>query len=157
MTESPYAAHIPFLTSIGGDVTSVLELGSGLYSTPLFLSREAFPKVTRVVSIEHDLTWADKVLARVAGDDRLTLVIIPEPLEDYLATLRLDDFDLIFVDHSASWEPRTLTIQWLAYHVGRSKVAIHDYDYTPYYRAANGFPNQIVGTARRPHTALVWK
>jgi predicted O-methyltransferase YrrM len=157
MTEDPYASHIPFLTSIGSGITTVLELGPGRYSTALFLNREAFPKVTRVLSIEHNQEWASRVHGLYVADPRWTLVVIMEPLEDYLATLQLDDFDLIFVDHSATWEARTLTIKWLVDNVGRSKVVIHDFEYPSYVEAAAGFPNRIVDTDHTPNTAMVWR
>jgi hypothetical protein len=152
----PYGSHITFLTSLGGDVSTVLELGSGLYSTPLFLNRDAFPKVTRVVSVEHNQVWADKV-STFCTDERLTLIVTPEPIEGYLATLTLDEFDLIFVDNSDGQDGRIKTIEYLGEKAARSKVVIHDFEHDFYRNAARNFPNKIVDTQHVPHTALVWK
>lgn len=150
----PYASHIPFLTRIGKGVHSVLELGCGLYSTSLFLDLTVYPDLVKLVSVEHDYTWA----RRMALDPRLTMIITPEPIEDYLATLNLGQFNLIFVDNSTDWETRAKTIRWLAQQdLGQARVVIHDYEYASYQEAAAGFTRRIVDSTTLPHTAMVWK
>ncbi len=72
---------------------SVLELGAG-YSTLFFMGR-----VARVVSLEHEPSWADWVRARAAAN--VTVVQSDASSADaYLAPLRTisDRFDLILVD-----------------------------------------------------------
>lgn len=152
----PYASHVDFLKVQGSKASSVLELGSGLHSTPLFLNRDFFPRVTRVVSVEHIQVWADRVAEACGGDSRLELLVKPEPVEDYLRTIDLD-FDLIFVDNSECWENRVKTIEYLGQRVTTQHVIIHDFEHKFYQDAAKAFPFKIVETSRTPHTALLWK
>lgn len=156
----PYASHISFLTirgqSAGNRIRRILELGSGIYSTPLFLDKTVFAYVERVVSIESIQVWADKVKVACGDDPRLELLVKPEPIEDYLDTIELD-FDWIFVDNSECWENRVKTIEYLGNRVTTQDVIIHDFEHKFYQDAAHAFPNKIVATIRTPHTALVWK
>jgi len=156
----PYASHLPLLVSIAGlrgGVKRILELGPGLYSTPMFLNRDFFPQVTQVLSIEHYQPWADTVLAACA-DPRFDILVKPEPFEPYLDTLTLDEFDLIFVDNSDACVNRVATIEYLGERVTRSLVVIHDFHHPPYQAAARNFPNRIVDTRTgMPYTGLVWK
>lgn len=152
----PYASHSEFLKTQGGNATRVLELGSGLHSTPLFLNREFFPNVTHVLSLEHIQVWADRVAEVCGGDPRLELLVKPEPVQDYLDTIDLD-FDLIFVDNSECWENRVKTIEYLGQRVTTQRVIIHDFEHKFYQDAAHAFPNKTVDSTRTPHTAVVWK
>lgn len=153
----PYASHIEFLKTQGGEASRVLELGSGLHSTPLFLNREFFPHVIEVRSVEHIQVWADRVAEICQGDTRLNLVVVPEPIEDYLRTIDLEDFDLIFVDNSECWQNRVKTIEYLGEHVVTSEVIIHDFEHKFYQDAARAFTSKIVDTTQTPHTAAMWK
>jgi hypothetical protein len=134
----------------------VLELGSGNYSTPLFLNQKLFPLVRLLVSVESDQAWADKVAA-ANPDIRLELVVISEPIEDYLTIINLADYDLIFVDCGTSPEPRVKAIEYLARNVTTSKVVIHDYEQQEYRDAAKPFTHSLIDGFRTPHTAMVWK
>jgi hypothetical protein len=148
----PYGSHAQALITIASGIKTVLELGSGVYSTPLFL--KDFPDLEKLVSIEHNATWADKVKA-LCNDDRLEMIVVPEPIEGYLQTLNLDDFDFIFVDNSDCWENRVKTIEYVAKNVGRSLVGLHDFEHPPYREAAKGLNIVSVDTRQVPHTAFV--
>ena len=69
---SPYGSHVEFLTRLGGGggdiIRRVLDLGSGPYSTPLFLDKTIFQHVTYVLSLEHLQVWADRVQTACGGD-----------------------------------------------------------------------------------------
>lgn len=156
---SPYGSHVAFLTRLGrsGDIIRrVLDLGSGPYSTPLFLDKTIFQHVTYVLSLEHLQVWADRVQAACGGDPRLELRVEPEPMEDYLDKIELD-FDLIFVDNSECWQNRVKTIEYLGERVTTQTVVIHDFEHKFYQDAAHVFPHRIVDSSRLPHTAMVWK
>lgn len=155
----PGATHLHLLAAIAGfrgGIKRILELGPGLFSTPAFLNRDVFPQVTRVLSIEHYQPWADMVLAACV-DSRLDCVVKPEPFEPYLATLALDEFDLIFVDNSNEIDVRAATVGFLSRAVTRPLVVIHDFQQPAYQEAAKGFPNRIIDISKTPHTGLVWK
>jgi predicted O-methyltransferase YrrM len=154
-----YASHLCLLSELGGirdGVKRVLELGSGIYSTPLFLNKEFYPYVIEVVSIEHNPDWADIVRAK-CPDDRLKLIVVPEPTETYLETLDLDSFDLIFVDNSDSFERRIKTIEYLGRVCTDSLVVFHDFQFEPYQESAMDFPNKIIDKRSPTHTAIAWK
>ncbi len=53
------------------NVTRVLELGAGQFSTPLFLNRYVFPNLTILHSLENDLLWATRI-TKAIRDPRLT-------------------------------------------------------------------------------------
>jgi len=149
--ESAYASHIPYLSTIGAEVTSVLEFGVGQYSTPLFLDRTFFPKLTHMISVETDVEWAQRVVL----DPRHTVVIWP-PEVLLTTTLVPDAFDLIFVDNGG--EPlRIATIEWLAsLELKHADVVIHDFEHEPYQRAAAPFQYKYVYKEHSPWTAMCW-
>lgn len=149
MTDDPYGSHVPFLSTLGGEVRSVLELGCGMHSTHLFLNKLVFPKLERLMSIEHDREWA----FRMPEDPRLTLVVMSRPVEDFLAMLDYR-FDLVLVDNSHA-DDRIRSIKWLS-RLRWTRVVIHDFEHDFYQAAAAGFEHKQVDTSRVPHTALVW-
>jgi hypothetical protein len=155
-----YASHLPLLSGLGcirGGVKSILELGSGMYSTPMFLNRAFYPHVTRMVSVDHNSNWAERVRS-TCKDDRLEMVVTTEPIEPYLSTLDLESFDLIFVDNSDVSFHREATIEYLGVKVMKPLVVIHDFQYPQYQKSAHNFPNKIIDTRYGPHyTGLVWK
>ena len=63
MTEHPYemgdyASHLPVLEALKPKPKKVLEFGSGKHSTGAFLSMKS---VTRLVSIETDMGWRERL------------------------------------------------------------------------------------------------
>src|SRR4051794_36469667 len=93
-SENDYATHLPVLIALGGylPIRRVLELGSGLYSTPAFLDRGAFPYLELLLSIEHDREWGGRVADHVCHDDRFNLTIVSLPVSDALDAVNLDEF-----------------------------------------------------------------
>lgn len=92
---SHFASHVPTLTAIAASfpITTVLEFGAGVHSTPLFLNRDAFPDVESVVSHEHRADWIAKVRSEV-DDERLDLRLTPiEAMPSHVVPS-----DLAFID-----------------------------------------------------------
>jgi hypothetical protein len=136
---------------MAGDAKSVLELGMGRYSTPMFLDREIFPFLTRLVSIESDPAWA-----KPATDPRHEVHAYPEPIEPLLRTFDLEQFDLIFVDNSDSADRRIATLKYISSRRPlKAKVLVHDWE--RYHDAITGFSFCILDDRQLPHTALVWR
>ena len=56
-----YGSHIEPLNLLAGcisdNVKNVVELGSGLYSTPMWCNRDLWPCVDSVISYENDDNW----------------------------------------------------------------------------------------------------
>ena len=151
---TPFATHVPLLRASGAGIKTVLELGTGLFSTPLFLDRGYYPELEALVSVESDEEWAR--LAR-RGDARHAVVFVAEPIESYLAGIDLDRYDLIFVDNSTLAERRCDTLRYLSTHVGRSLVVAHDFEVPSYREAAAGFAHALIDDRQSPWTALLWR
>ena len=149
---SPFATHVPILRAVGKGIKTVLELGAGEFSTPLFLDKTYYPDLVQLVTIEQNTEWV-----RSSEDDRHRIVIVPEPIEPFLGFLDLDSFDLIFVDNSMVRERRCETIKYVASHVMHSLVIAHDYEYPHYRESAKEFDNAIVDDRQCPWTAILWK
>jgi hypothetical protein len=135
----------------------VLEFGSGLHSTPLFLNRSAFPNLESLHSIESDAAWITKVQEATNGDPRLQLEHVPEPIESAIEELTLEDYDLVLVDSSSERSRRAATIGALA-KVCPSQVVvvIHDFEIDLYRKAATGFPHRIEFRAFNPCTGVCY-
>lgn len=153
MEDDIYASHLPYLKTLGREVTSVLEFGLGRYSTPLFLDRAVFPKLERMISIETDAAWLRN--AHVPSDHRLLVAMWP-PDVLLKTTIDPDDFDLVFVDNGGE-DLRIATIEWLAsLDLRHADVVIHDFEHEPYQRAAAPFQYKYVYKERSPWTAKCW-
>jgi predicted O-methyltransferase YrrM len=145
--DTPYATHTPILMGIGRSqkIRKVLELGSGPYSTAIFLDREVFPDLESLVSYEDDPEWLPVVQAAVGDDPRLDLRMVNAVRESVPDDI--SDFDLIFIDDSRSPAERSQTIASVREKHPRAIVAIHDYEQRPYRAAARGFDQRhVVGT-----------
>jgi hypothetical protein len=148
----PFGTHLNLLRALGPGTRSVLELGAGRYSTPLFLDRSAYPDLVQLSTIESDPEWAKECNT---SDLRHFMVSHDEPIEPYLERLTLVGYDLILCDNSTSGERRCDTLRWLASHVRRSLVVVHDYDVPSYAEACNGLDLILVDDRQSPHTALL--
>lgn len=143
---SPFATHLPVLVTLARLVRMkrVLELGSGLYSTPAFLDPTLFPHLRRLDSTENDLAWAEQVAAAVSSD-RWRLHRLAGATSEALSQFDLDSYDLILVDDATTREARARTIATLAglTTIKRPIFVIHDFECPLYRRAASGFSQVI--------------
>jgi predicted O-methyltransferase YrrM len=138
-------------------VERVLELGCGIYSTPLFLDRNAFPDLIGLHSMENDPYWAAQLAPLIGLDPRGVLTVVPGPISQALDDVKLRDYDLILVDDSTGAEQRAATIRQLAGRCSASSlVVIHDYDVRDYRDAASGFQKRFAFTALNPSTGVGW-
>ena len=145
-----HASHIPFLIGVGAAFTirSVVEFGSGLYSTPLFLNMRAFPKVKTVISAEPDPSWAKKVYEACDYDERLTLL----PKEPEFLSLAF--VDLIFVDNGPE-QHKIETIRWMALaSTINTIVVVHDAEHIPYRAEIDKFQTKFISEKFNPGTAI---
>lgn len=81
-----WGSHVPVLEALfdAFALDSVLELGAGLHSTPLF-----FRRARRVVAIEADAEWILRLVeSGLAVDDRRELIRQPVPRKTSRRTLR---------------------------------------------------------------------
>jgi predicted O-methyltransferase YrrM len=151
------ATHVPVLTAIPRlrPVRRVLELGSGLFSTALFLNRTCFPDLQAIESYENHPHWATTVRDGLGSDPRLRLHLVEE-VATAVAGLNLEDFDLILVDDSATGPERTRTIETVARRApARAVVVIHDFEYPPYRQASASFRHRFRIAGVNPNVGVL--
>jgi predicted O-methyltransferase YrrM len=136
-----YATHLPVLR--GYRPRTVLEFGPGLHSTAHFLS---LPCLKRLVSIEHNQEWHDR-LALKFQDPRWELrrSIPPWPAPR--------NFDLVLIDDGDTYTQRVETIRWVLKRK-HPVVVIHDAEVGAYKELLEGV-DHFVYDALTPHTAVV--
>jgi len=156
VSETPYATHMPVLMALAPVIRPrrVLELGSGPFSTALFLDREVFADLERLVSYEDDPEWERVVRDAVGTDPRLDFrmveVVRTSVPED------LNQFDLIFIDDSRTPTERSETIRTVRERAPRGVVMIHDYEQRAYRTASKGFDDRVAITTFTPQVGVCW-
>ena len=112
---TPYATHMPVLIALAVVVRPrrVLELGSGPFSTSLFLDKDVFPDLETLVSYEDDEEWAPVVMDALGTATRLDFRMVDE-VREAVPVADLDSFDLIFIDDSRTAGERSQTIRTVA-------------------------------------------
>lgn len=159
MPVTPYASHTPVLVAIARllPIRSILECGSGQYSTKLFLDRALFPHLRRLTSFEDDARWAERVRAEVGHDPRVKIIDTGGPVADAVSRLDVRGYDLIFIDDSCSVSARAQTIRAVAtQQPPLACVVIHDFEVLQYRVAASPWKHRRRFDAFRPNTGLLW-
>lgn len=128
---NPYGSHIPILISIMNNfnIRSVLETGSGLNSTMIFL--EKYNGIEILHSVENDFSWFKKMrnITSSFSNYKLTHTLA---IDNYLSVFLSNNlYDLIFIDDSCDYEDRIRTIE-ICLSKEFDTYIIHDYDYKPY-------------------------
>lgn len=142
---APYASHLPVLRAVLATYKPkrVLELGSGPYSTPLFL--DAGVKLT---SLETDDEWFMKAEAFADFDLRLV-----ENVAESLPLLI--DFDLVFVDDSHDLAERERTIRAVLSQ-SHPLTVLHDAEVREYRAAITELSDCTFICTVNPHVAIAF-
>lgn len=154
---NPYATHLPILVAIATsqDPKTVLELGSGLLSTPAILNRTVFPSLERLETYEDDPAWFAEVESKVSGDPRCDLRMVSAVRDN--VPENIDAFDLVFVDDSTTVPQRSQTIGSVAKRRSAAIVVIHDFEQRQYGRVATaGFDHVLRVSTFTPQTGICW-
>lgn len=151
----PYGTHVPVLLALTRlrPIRSVLELGGGNFSTPLFLDRRSFRDLEQLVVVESDAEWLSVVQKHTAGDSRATVTLVPSAASA-ISDLDIRSFDLIFIDDSAAMDDRARTIREVARRRPTALVAIHDFEVISYRSAARGLGRPFVARDVTPQTGV---
>lgn len=155
-----YATHIPVLVGLAKakPIKSVLELGSGHYSTKTFLNRRIFPDLKTLHSYETDSSWATVMKQFTDADSRASLRVVNGQMASVLEKVNPGDYDLILVDDSNSASERVGTINALAESPTISPlVVIHDFEVPEYINVARQFRYRYPFKAFNPETGVVWQ
>lgn len=145
MSAAEYGSHKPLLTAVLEHFKprTVLETGSGLHSTPLFLAHP----IERLVSYENNAEWAMRTRTE---DPRHELRWVEGNIVDHLPPLY--GFDLIFIDD----DPVGAREDTITYVMSQAPplVVIHDIDYPPFFSRLKG-RTAYIDSRQRPHTAVL--
>lgn len=151
----PNGTHAPFLKHLLGSLSEgetgllIVEIGSGLFSTPLLADAlsEKMSKSNhhRLISLENSNEWGVKVKALVERFEPVAEVRVEIPLEPGLRRLRkeVNQIDVLFVD-SSPWESRVQALEVLE--PISDVVVVHDVDFFP----RNGLFGTEVGHIKYP-------
>ena len=156
---NPFATHLPILVGLARlfEIRTVLEIGCGQYSTLTLLNRNAFPDLLSLHSFENDLDWSQKIAEMTGRDSRFKLEFVNQPMGMAVTNMPAEDYDLVFVDDSQTYQERAETIRKVADKFSAAKlVVIHDSEVPLYQSAASKFRNRFTFTALNPNTDLVW-
>jgi hypothetical protein len=155
----PYTTHLPVLIGLARlfSVRRVLEFGCGRFSTLTFLDRQAFPHLETLVSQETERDWMERVRTMTHSDPRVSFIFQPYSMAVGIHELDLDQFDLVFVDDSATIEDRAATIRAvMARPFAVPLVVFHDMENPFYQPLVNGYLDRFEFTAFTPNTWIVW-
>jgi len=144
---SRYNSHMPILKKIAKKIKikKILELGSGGYSTKLFIDKNFFPDLVHLKSYEDDESWF-RMLLRDIEDKRFDYIFSPNGIHEEIDLIQLDNFDLIFIDSGKNKAERIAVIKSVAKRKPKCIVVIHDCDYSEYVKAAD-FENSYIHKA----------
>jgi hypothetical protein len=108
----------------------VLELGCGLYSTPLFLDSRCFPSVQKLTSVETDDRWFQRIDSLLSGNPRWEPYLAETTVAVWLRSKEAEDAvracDLIFVDDAAGVLERAGTLCELFSLNPLCPIVVHD-------------------------------
>jgi len=156
---NPYATHLPILIGLGRlmKIRQVLELGSGLHSSPCFLDRRVFPDLLQWHAIENDFHWGEQVANLIGSDGRAKITFVDQPIQSAVREMDFSAYDLIFIDDSGDSDQRAATIREIAGRCPQSTVVvIHDWEIPAYRQAARSLPQRFSFEAFNPSTGVAW-
>ncbi len=137
----------------------ILELGSGLNSTPMFLDRTVFGTVEFLQSVENNPVWHTIVSDSIQKDDRFNYHLIEGEVAPFAALLDIPAYDWVFFDDSMSGAERCATIRAVGPLMPTSSLAIvHDFEEVQYQEAvADVFDNAFCFDLLNPCTGVAWR
>jgi hypothetical protein len=160
ISSQPYQTHLPTLLKLAQTLRPrrIAEFGMGWHSTGVFLNRQLFPTVERLVSFEDDPAWFNAIKAKHGHDTRFDSRLVSPPMWKTALHLHAEDFDLVFVDDSRTEVERSKTLLALRLSSGITKgpaVVVHDAE-LPRLRAATLlFPAREYVTELTPQTVIL--
>ena len=156
-----FGSHIPILIGLGimTRPKSVLELGAGLSSTPVFLNKVCYPGLERFESIENDLKWFDKLKSDSGFKGNSNILYYPGRIADYVKEIGNASYDVILIDDSYETHDRVETIRSIFQSAVSNSaiVLIHDFETRDYQEAVKEWPNCYSFISFLPNVGVVWK
>jgi hypothetical protein len=155
----PYATHVPVLVGVAAAIRpqSLIEFGSGSFSTLSFLDDVAFPTIQRVDSYENNLEWFEQVRQGIPANTRVHLHYIEGDMYRAVDSAKTPSASMIFIDDSPSAEARVPTVEEVARLCGTGPVVVlHDNDLWRLRLATRKFEHRISFNAFNPQCCVMW-
>lgn len=155
----PYTTHLAVLMGVAKakKPKKVLELGSGLNSTPYFGDSSCFPTVQQVISYEDDPAWYENVSKAVKSKGKIDLrfvISIPENV----CLLVSNEYEMIFIDDSTSAEQRQKTIAGtLRCASPEAIIVVHDFENRNYQNTVRLPWKSVVYSSWKPFTGVIYQ
>lgn len=154
-------SHVPVLLGIDqlSRIDYVLELGSGIHSTTIFLTK--FKNLIQLDSYENNISYAVTVKNNMPNHSAIwNYSIQPGAIYQQVKNIDLNNYDLCLVDDSTELEDRVKTIQTITSKPNNHcLIVIHDFEHQAYKDAVNKDSNYLVHevTDITPHTGILFK
>ena len=156
-SKNSFITHYPILVLICRifKIKKVIEFGSGKNSTMNLSNKNIFPYSNQIVSYEDNLIWYKK-MKKLVKNKKINYVYTNK-ISKVINKLKLDKFDLIFIDNSMDSLERIETIK----NIGKKKlskaiIVLHDFEYYPYREATKGFNFSYRFSTLNPNTGVMW-
>jgi hypothetical protein len=158
-SKEPYATHVPVLVGVAATFKPrlLIEFGAGSFSTLSFLDEVAFPSLREIRSYENNKEWFEQVRERSRQSSRVNLQYIEGDMYRAVASAKVADADMIFLDDSPTAETRVPTVKEVSRLCGeRPIVILHDYELWRLRLAARKFENCVAFDTFSPQCCAVW-
>jgi hypothetical protein len=155
----PYTTHLAVLlgVAVAQKPKKVLELGSGLNSTPYFGNDACFPTVKLVVSYEDDRGWFENVQNIVKFQNKIDLRFVTS-IPENVRHLVFEEYDMIFIDDSISADQRQKTIAGALQCAGPETVIIvHDFENRNYQNTVKLPWKSVIYSSWKPFTGVIYQ
>lgn len=156
ISSDPYSTHMPALVALGVifKPRQILEYGSGINSTRLFLNNKAFPELSTLKSFENYPEWYKTVSDVVGNDSRIIYKLVEGQMSNHVFLDDVKDADLIFIDDSYHASDRAATIAAVL-KCNPNLCVIHDFENFPYRRAASRYSQSFRLKSLLPNTGII--
>jgi hypothetical protein len=149
----PYSTHLPVLKMLGqlDGIETIVEFGSGPYSTKEFLNTEIYKDLKILYSFESSIEWIKTVASKISDDRFIPIYNVTEQKSLSLFKL-IKKIDITFVD-GASSEMRIPTVKSAI--LQKSKiVVVHDTENPDYIEVFDLFRYHHTYSSLNPHTTI---
>ena len=157
--ENPYATHVPILVGVAAACSprSLIEFGSGTFSTLSFQDEVAFPSLQRVDSYENNRQWFEQVREGLTSNSCVNLHYVEGEMYQAVCGANTSRAEMIFIDDSPTAKARLPTVREVARRCGTEPcVVLHDYDLWRLRLAARGFEHCVSFDAFNPQSCVMW-
>jgi hypothetical protein len=158
-SEQPYATHLPVLVGVAAAFSpaSVIEFGSGIFSTLSFLDDLAFPTLKSTESYENNREWFEQIRAQIPPGGRVSLRFIDGKMYRAVNDAKVETAGMIFIDDSPTARARVPTVEAVARQCGSKPIVVlHDNDLWRLRIATRKFEHCVSFAAFNPQCCVMW-